>query len=68
MLKKQRKFQSARAKYTSQNNTFLESKNKILNAEIELSRSKNSFADKIAKSESELYSAQSSEYNTLLKL
>ena len=65
---KQRKFQSARAKYTSQNNTFLESKNKILNAEIELSRIKNSFADKIAKSESELYSAQSSEYNTLAEV
>ena len=49
---KQRKFQSARAKYTSQNNTFLESKNKIkwkLNCQ-----NQKLFADKIAKSESEL--------------
>lgn len=65
---KQRKYQASRAKYNSQMNTFLESKNKIINAEIELSRIKNAFADKISKSESELYSAQSAEYNTLAEV
>ncbi len=51
------KLQESNAKYISQ-------QNKLLNAEIELSRIKAAYADKIAKTQSNLYSAQSSQFNT----
>ena len=57
------KLQSVQAKYVSQENKLLESRNKVLNAQIELSNIKASYADKIAKSKSDLYTAQSLGYN-----
>jgi adhesin transport system membrane fusion protein len=54
---KRKKLQATQAKYISQ-------QNKLSNAEIELSRIKATYADKIAKAQSNLYTAQSSQYNT----
>ena len=54
---KRMKLQATQAKYISQ-------QNKLSNSEIELSRIKANYADKIAKAQSDLYSAQSSQFNT----
>lgn len=54
---KRMKLQATKAKYISQ-------QNKLSNAEIELSRIKATYADKIAKAQSNLYTAQSSQFNT----
>lgn len=54
---KRMKLQATQAKYISQ-------QNKLSNAEIELSRIKATYADKIAKAQSNLYTAQSSQFNT----
>lgn len=54
---KRMKLQTTQAKYISQ-------ENKLSNSEIELSRIKANYADKIAKAQSDLYSAQSSQFNT----
>lgn len=51
------KLQATQAKYISQ-------QNKLSNAEIELTRIKATYADKIAKAQSNLYTAQSSQFNT----
>ncbi|OIQ27066.1 MAG: biotin attachment protein [Bacteroidetes bacterium MedPE-SWsnd-G2] len=54
---KRMKLQSSQAKYVSQ-------QNKLTEAQIDLSRIKATFADKIAKAQSNLYTAQSSQFNT----
>ena len=54
---KRMKLQTTQAKYISQ-------QNKLSNSEIELSRIKAFYADKIAKAQSDLYTAQSSQFNT----
>lgn len=54
---KRMKLQATQAKYISE-------QNKLSNAKIELSRIKATYADKIAKAQSNLYTAQSSQYNT----
>ena len=54
---KRMKLQTTQAKYISQ-------ENKLSNSEIELSRIKANYADKIAKAQSDLFSAQSSQFNT----
>lgn len=51
------KLQATQAKYISQ-------QNKLQNAEIELFRIKATYSDKIAKAQSELFTAQSSQFNT----
>lgn len=54
---KKMKLQAVQAKYVSQ-------QNKLSNTEIELSRIKATYTDKIAKAQSNLYTAQSSQFNT----
>ena len=61
---KRLKRQETQAKYISQENKWLESKNKVINAEIELGRIGATYADKLAKAQSNLYAAQSSQYDT----
>lgn len=61
---KRLKFQEARAKEISQENKYLASQNELINAEVEISRIRTSFEDKIAKAQSDLYTAQSSQFDT----
>ncbi|WP_027138691.1 HlyD family secretion protein [Gaetbulibacter saemankumensis] len=61
---KRLKLQETQAKIISQENKFLGSKNEVLNAEIELSRIKASYTDKISKAQSDLYTAKSSAFDT----
>lgn len=61
---KRLKLQEMRAKLTSLENKFLANKNQLLNAEIELSKIKATYADKIAKAQSNMYTAQSGRYDT----
>lgn len=58
------KLQATQAKYISQENKLLESKNNVINAEIELSRIDATYADKISKTQSDLYTAQSLQFNS----
>lgn len=57
------KLQEADAKKTSQENKLLTSRNEKINALVELSSIKTEFNDKIAKTESEKYSAMSNMYD-----
>lgn len=61
---KRLKLLSSQAKLVLQENKLLESKNNVINAEIELSRINASYLDKISKSQSELFTAQSAQFNT----
>ncbi len=61
---KELKLQATQAKYISQENKLLESKNKVINARIELSRINATYADKISKAQSELYTSQSAQFNS----
>lgn len=61
---KRLKLQESQAKYISQENKFLASKNEVINARLELSRTNASYADKISKAESDMYTAQSSGFDT----
>ena len=61
---KKLKLQEVQAKLISQENKLLASKNDVINAELELSRVATEFADKISKSQSEMYTAKSSQFNT----
>ena len=65
---KKLKLQSNQAKLVAQENKLLESKNNVLNAELERSRIKASYTDKISKAQSELYSAQSMELNNRVEV
>ncbi len=65
---KKLKLQSSQAKYVAQENKLLESRNNVLNAELERSRIKASYSDKISKAQSELYSAQSLELNNRVEV
>ena len=58
------KYQEARAKLISQENKFIASKNEVINAQIELSRINQEYIDKISKSESDLFTAQSNRFDT----
>jgi multidrug efflux pump subunit AcrA (membrane-fusion protein) len=57
------KLQETNAKMIAQENKLLSSRNQLINARIELSSIKAEFRDKIAKSESEKYSALSGMYD-----
>ena len=65
---KKLKLQMAQAKYIAQQNKLLESQNNVLNAELELSRIKASYGDKLSKVKSDLYSAKSLELNNRVEV
>ena len=60
---KRLKLQETEAKLISQENKYLASKNDILNARIQLSTISATYADKISKAQSDMYTAQSSEFD-----
>ena len=62
------KLQATEAKYISQKNTLLESRNKVINAQIEFSRIHAEYADKISKAESTLYETESMQYDAEAQL
>ena len=61
---KRLKLQETQAKLISLENKYLANKNDIINAQIELSRTKAIYADKISKAQSDMFTAQSSQYDT----
>jgi membrane fusion protein, adhesin transport system len=60
---KRLKLQETEAKLISQENKYLASKNEILNARIELSTIGATYADKISKAQSDMFTAQSSGFD-----
>jgi len=61
---KRLKLQETQAKLVSQENKYLASQNEVINARLELSRTNASFADKISKAQSDMFTAQSSGFDT----
>ncbi len=61
---KRAKFQEAAAKLISQENKYLASQNKVINAQIELSTITAKYDDKIAKANSDLFTAKSAALDT----
>lgn len=61
---KRLKLQETQAKYISQENKYLASQNNVINAQLELSRTNAAFADKISKAQSDMFTAQSSGFDT----
>lgn len=61
---KRLKLQETQAKLISLENKYLANKNDLINAQIELSRTKATYVDKISKAQSNIYTAQSSQYDT----
>ncbi|GAL66589.1 HlyD family secretion protein [Jejuia pallidilutea] len=61
---KRLKLQETQAKYISQENKYLASQNEVINAQLELSRIMASYADKISKAQSDMFTAQSSQFDT----
>ncbi|WP_166384648.1 MULTISPECIES: HlyD family secretion protein [unclassified Polaribacter] len=57
------KLQATQAKLISQENKLLASRNNVLNAKLELSRINATYTDKISKSQSDMYTAQSSGFD-----
>ena len=60
---KRLKLQETQAKLISQENKLLASKNEVINSEVEINRISANYADKIAKSKSDRYTAQSSQFD-----
>lgn len=58
------KLQEANAKYVSQENKWLASKNEVINAKLNISTIKATYADKLSKAQSDFYSAESSALDT----
>ena len=58
---KRLKLQETQAKLVSQEQKLLQSRNEILNAQIEINRIQQEYAEKIAKAQSDRYSAQSAQ-------
>ncbi|MDB4752872.1 HlyD family secretion protein, partial [Winogradskyella sp.] len=58
------KLQETQAKRISQEAKLLASKNEVINSQVEISRVKAEYADKISKAESDKFSAQSSQFNS----
>lgn len=65
---KRLKFQETDTKLEMYKNKFLASRDKRNNADIEIIRIKTTFLDKIAKAKSDLYSAQTSNYEAQVQL
>ncbi|MGH1385903.1 HlyD family secretion protein [Kordia sp.] len=61
---KRLKLQETQAKLISIENKYLANKNNIINAKIELSRTKAAYADKVSKAQSNMFTAQSSQFDT----
>ncbi len=61
---KRLKLQETQAKLISQENKYLASQNEVINAKLELSRITASYADKISKAQSDMFTAQSSGFDT----
>lgn len=61
---KRLKLQETQAKLISQENKYLTSQNEVINARLELSRTKAAYTDKISKAQSDMFTAQSSGYDT----
>ncbi|TYA92321.1 HlyD family secretion protein [Seonamhaeicola marinus] len=61
---KRLKLQETQAKFVSQENKYLASQNEVINAQLELSRIKASYGDKISKAQSDMFTAQSSQFDT----
>jgi len=61
---KRLKLQETQAKLISQENKYLASKNEVLNAKIELSSIGAQYVDKISKAQSDMFTAQSSQFDT----
>jgi adhesin transport system membrane fusion protein len=62
------KLQETQAKIIGQENALLASKNEILNAQLELTRIGATFADKISKAQSDMYTAQSSGFDAKVQV
>jgi len=60
---KRLKLQETQAKLISQENKYLASKNNVINAQIELSRINATYADKVSKAQSNMFTAQSSGFD-----
>ncbi|WP_299665238.1 biotin/lipoyl-binding protein [uncultured Polaribacter sp.] len=60
---KRLKLQETQAKLIAQENKLLASKNEVLNAKLELTRIGATFADKISKAQSDMFTAQSSGFD-----
>ncbi len=60
---KRLKLQESQAKIISQENKLLTSKNELINYKVELSRINAEYGDKISKSQSDMYSAQSGQFD-----
>ena len=58
------KFQEMQAKAVSQSNKLLVSKNEIINQRLEVNRISTEYANKIAKAQSDLFSAESNQFET----
>ncbi|MFS4415945.1 HlyD family secretion protein [Maribacter sp. 2307ULW6-5] len=61
---KRLKQQETQAKLISQQNKLLASRNEILNAEVEINRVEAEYMDKISKAESDMFTAQSSGFDS----
>jgi adhesin transport system membrane fusion protein len=62
------KLQETQAKIIGQENALLASKNEVLNAKLELTRIGATFADKISKAQSDMYTAQSSGFDAKVQV
>jgi len=58
------KLQETEAKLISQENKLLASKNEVINAQVEISRVMATYADKISKSQSDKFTAESGQFDT----
>lgn len=58
------KLQETQAKLISQENKYLASQNEFINAQIDLSRIEQEYADKISKAQSDMFTAQSGQFET----
>ena len=61
---KRLKLQETQAKLISQENKLLTSRNNIINAEVEIYRTRASYTDKISKAQSDMYTAESGQFDT----
>ena len=61
---KRLKLQETQAKLISQENKLLTSKNDVINAQVEINRVRAEYADKISKAQSDLYTAQSNQFDS----
>ncbi len=61
---KRLKLQSTEAKYISQENKLLASERDVINYEVELSRVSAAYINKISKAQSDMFTAQSSQFDT----